>query len=268
MIDLLLANPLLLLFVVAALGYPLGHIKVRGSSLGVAAVLFVGLAMGSLHPDLKLPEVIYSLGLVLFVYTIGLSSAHGFFDSLQRKGLRYNLLAVGVILFGALMAAAAHSILRLNPALTSGLFAGSLTNTPALAGVLEYVKISAPAASLDQMLAEPVIGYSITYPMGVVAMILCHRPHATAVEGGLRGRSPGNARVGLPPTISSTARSMLPARRPALSRCADSGCRTQLGRSLSPAGSVAHRLALVTGDVALRVGDRVAWWATGKRLKG
>src|SRR5512136_1012574 len=108
MIQLLLDNPLLLLFVVAAIGYPLGQIKIRGSSLGVAAVLFVGLAAGSLHPDLKLPEVIYTLGLVLFVYTGGLSSGPGFFASFQRKGLRDNLLAVGMIVFAAVLAALAH----------------------------------------------------------------------------------------------------------------------------------------------------------------
>ena len=88
MIDLLLQNSLLLLFVVAALGYLIGRIKVRGISLGVSAVLFVGLFFGALHPDLKLPEIIYTLGLVLFVYTIGLSSGRGFFAAFKRKGLR------------------------------------------------------------------------------------------------------------------------------------------------------------------------------------
>src|SRR5687768_15538569 len=97
MIQLLLENPLLLLFVVAAIGYPLGQIKIRGSSLGVAAVLFVGLAIGSLHPDLKLPEVVYLLGLVLFVYTIGLSSGPGFFASFRRKGVRDNLFVVTIL---------------------------------------------------------------------------------------------------------------------------------------------------------------------------
>jgi putative transport protein len=171
MIQLLIDNPLLLLFVVAAIGYPLGQIKVRGISLGVAAVLFVGLAFGALHPDLKLPEVIYSLGLVLFVYTVGLSSGPGFFASLRRKGLRYNLLVVGMICVGALASFAIGIALHLRPAVTAGMFAGSLTNTPALAGVVDYVKGIAPAVLLDQMVADPVIGYSITYPMGVIAMI-------------------------------------------------------------------------------------------------
>jgi len=172
MIQLLIDNPLLLLFVIAAIGYPLGRIKVRGINLGVAAVLFTGLAIGSLHPNLKLPEVIYLLGLVLFVYTVGLSSGPGFFASFRRKGLRDNLFVVGMLVFAAALAFAAHGLFHLKATLTAGMFAGSLTNTPALAGVLEYIKSYAPKASLDQMLAEPVVGYSVTYPVGVVGMIL------------------------------------------------------------------------------------------------
>src|SRR6185503_19566343 len=67
-------NPLLLLFAVVAVGYPLGRIRVGGFSLGVAGVLFAGLAAGALHSNLELPELIYQLGLVLFVYTIGLAN--------------------------------------------------------------------------------------------------------------------------------------------------------------------------------------------------
>ena len=62
MIQLLIDNPLLLLFLVAAVGYLVGRIKIGGVNLGVAAVLFVGIAAGALHPDLKLPEIIYILG--------------------------------------------------------------------------------------------------------------------------------------------------------------------------------------------------------------
>ena len=133
MIRLLLDNPLLLLFVVAALGYFLGKIKFRGSSLGVAAVLFVGLAFGALHPDLKLPEIVYWLGLVLFVYTIGLSSGPGFLASFRRQGWRDNLLVVSVLMLMFMFAMMVHALLRFTPAQTAGLFAGSLTNTPALA---------------------------------------------------------------------------------------------------------------------------------------
>ena len=172
MIDLLLQNPLLLLFAVAGLGYLLGRVKVRGVSLGVSAVLFVGLFFGALHPDMKLPEIVYLLGLVLFVYTIGLSSGRGFFAAFKRKGLRDNALALAMLIFAAILSLIGHAALSLQATITSGLYAGSLTNTPALAAVLEQIKGFAPANQLDQLLAEPVIGYSVTYPMGVVGLLI------------------------------------------------------------------------------------------------
>lgn len=172
MIEILLENPLLLLFVVAAIGYPLGRVKIKGSSLGVAAVLFVGLAIGSLHPEMRLPEIVYLFGLVLFVYTIGLSSGPGFFASFRRKGLRDNLLVAGVLALAVLLTLGASLVLDLKPTLAAGMFAGSLTNTPALAGVLEYVSNTVPAGAAEALLAEPVVGYSIAYPVGVVGMIL------------------------------------------------------------------------------------------------
>ncbi len=172
MIDLLLQNSLLLLFIVAALGYFIGRIKIRGISLGVSAVLFVGLFFGALHPDLKLPEIIYTLGLVLFVYTIGLSSGRGFFAAFKRKGLRDNALVLGMLIFAAILAAVAHFALALSATVTSGLYAGSMTNTPALAAVLEQIKGFSPPGQVDQLLAEPVIGYSVTYPMGVIGLLI------------------------------------------------------------------------------------------------
>ncbi|TLN00783.1 transporter, partial [bacterium] len=165
-------NPLMLLFLVAAIGYPLGRLRIGGASLGVAAVLFVGLAFGALDPDLKLPDVVYNLGLVLFVYTIGLSSGSVFFGSLRRQGLKSNLLVLGMLILAGGLAAVAKVVFNIKTTLAAGMFAGSLTNTPALAGVIEHVRSSAPAALMEQMAAEPVIAYSLTYPMGVLGMLL------------------------------------------------------------------------------------------------
>ncbi|MCA9946515.1 MAG: hypothetical protein KC449_23700, partial [Anaerolineales bacterium] len=95
MIELLQANPLLLLFLVVAIGYLLGQIRIGGNSMGVAAVLFVGLAFGALDPALQMPQIILDLGLVLFVYTIGLANGPGFFSKFRREGLREVLFIVG-----------------------------------------------------------------------------------------------------------------------------------------------------------------------------
>lgn len=172
MLKILIDNPLLLLFLVAAVGYPLGRIRFRGSSLGVASVLFTGLAIGSLHPDLKLPEIVYVLGVALFVYTVGLANGPAFLASLRREGLRNNLLVTGVLLFAAGLTLLAQRLLQLKPALTAGMFTGSLTNTPSLAAVLDTIKHSVSGEMLNRLLAEPVVGYSITYPMGVIGVIL------------------------------------------------------------------------------------------------
>lgn len=171
MLDFLVAHPLLLLFLVTAIGYLLGRIKIKGVSLGVAAVLFVGLAIGSLDPRLKLPDVLFELGLVIFMYTIGIASGPGFFAALRRKGLRDNLLALGVLLFAAALTVIFSLLLGLRPTLAAGLYAGSLTNTPALAAVLDTIQRTAPSDQIEALLAQPAIGYSIAYPMGVLGMI-------------------------------------------------------------------------------------------------
>lgn len=167
-IDILIENPLLLLFIVSGVGYAIGRIKIQGGSLGVAAVLFVGLAVGALDPRLALPEIVFLLGLIIFVYSIGLSSGPGFFASFNRRGLRDNLFIMAMLLVAAAMAVALSFLFDLSATVVAGVFAGSLTNTPALAGVLDALRASGAS---EAALAEPVIGYSIAYPVGVLGMI-------------------------------------------------------------------------------------------------
>ncbi|MEI6205889.1 MAG: aspartate:alanine exchanger family transporter [Desulfuromonadales bacterium] len=171
MVKLLVENPLLLLFLVAAIGYPLGRLRVGGSCLGVAAVLFVGLAIGSIHPDLKLPEIVYVLGLALFVYTVGLSSGPSFVASLRKEGIRNNLLVVSILVFASSLVLLAQKLFHLKSTMTAGMFAGSFTNTPALAGALETLKHITTKENLNQLLSEPIVGYSVTYPMGVIGVV-------------------------------------------------------------------------------------------------
>lgn len=171
MITLLVDNPLLLLFIVSSLGYLIGQIKVQGSSLGAAAVLFVGLAFGALDEAIELPDIVFLLGLVIFVYTIGLTSGPGFFASFRRKGLRDNLFAVVILLLAAGLTFLWARTLALPSPVAAGLYAGSLTNTPALAGLLDTINNTAPAATRDLLLAQPVTGYAVAYPMGVLGML-------------------------------------------------------------------------------------------------
>ncbi|MBN9390151.1 MAG: transporter [Chloroflexi bacterium] len=175
MISILAQNPILLLFLVAAVGYAIGQIKIGKTGLGIAAVLFAGLGIGALSPDLKLPEIVYQIGLVLFVYTIGLSSGPSFVAAFKNKGWRDNGLVAGLLALAALMTVGFQGLFQLKPTMASGMFAGSVTNTPALAAILEKVTANnstLPKSALDQLLAEPVVGYSVAYPMGVIGTML------------------------------------------------------------------------------------------------
>jgi len=167
MIELLKLNPLLLLFLVIAIGYWIGRIKIRGNSLGVAAVLFVGLAFGAVDADLSIPQIILDIGLVLFVYTIGLANGPGFFRKFQRDGLREVLFIVGIMILPALILIGVHFIFRLTPAVTAGIFTGMSNNTPALASVLDLINNT--AVDPETAASQAVVGFSVVYPLGVLA---------------------------------------------------------------------------------------------------
>jgi putative transport protein len=170
MIEYLVEQPLLLLFAVLAVGFAAGRVRAWGVSLGVAAVLFAGLAAGALDPRLQLPEIVQRFGLVLFVYTVGVASGPGFFASFRRRGLRDAAYSGALLALAAGLTVLARHAARLNGARAAGLFTGSLTNTPALAAVLERVR-AVPGAT-ERLLADPVVAYSLCYPMGVLGVIV------------------------------------------------------------------------------------------------
>ena len=133
LVSILAAYPILTLFVVIGLGYLLGELNFFGFRPGIVGVLFVGLAVGSLSPDIALPEIVSTLGLIIFIYTIGLQTGPGFFESFRKRGFRDTLLACGILVFAALLTAGLAIPLHLERPRTAGLFTGALTNTPALA---------------------------------------------------------------------------------------------------------------------------------------
>lgn len=173
--DLLATHQHLLLFVIIGLGYFLGNIRIFGFSLGVAAVLFVGMAFRAFDPRLVLPEYIYIIGLVIFVYAIGLQAGPGFFASFRKRGLRYSLIAVGLLSLGALASVAIWLLTDIPAPSVTGLFCGALTNTPALAATIEALQAMSsaiPPESREFYLSAPVVAYGLAYPFGVFGVIL------------------------------------------------------------------------------------------------
>jgi putative transport protein len=174
----LVASPILTLFVVIGLGYLFGQINLLGFRLGVAGVLFVGLAIGALSPEIALPEVVPNLGLIIFVYTVGIETGPAFWDSFRTSGYRDTLFGVGILVLAAGLTFGLGHALHLSGARTAGLYTGALTNTPALAAVRERLRDHAKEEKLPDEQAralynEPVVAYSIAYPIGVIGVLLC-----------------------------------------------------------------------------------------------
>jgi putative transport protein len=171
-VSLLRDDPLLLVFVVAAVGYLAGRIRIGGFGFGVAAVLFVGLAFGMADPELKVPRPLWTLGLVLFVYTLGLAAGPGFLTALRRRGVGANTAVLVAVVTAAGTIAATGAAIGLSAEATAGAYAGGLTNTPALAATLDAVKETEPARSFDAASGQILVGYSIGYPLGVTIALL------------------------------------------------------------------------------------------------
>ena len=169
------AGAVLVLSLVAALGLALGSLKVRGIGLGIAGVLFVGIAFGhfGIHVEERTREFVRELGLVFFVYSIGLQVGPGFLASLRRNGLRLNLLAASVVLLGVAAAVVARFAGGIEPAAVVGLLSGATTNTPSLAGAQQALKqaVEDPRA-FERVAKLPGLGYAVAYPAGVFGIIV------------------------------------------------------------------------------------------------
>ena len=86
----------ILLALICALGLILGKVKLRGISLGVTFVFFIGILMG--HIGLSIDEqalgFAQDFGLALFVYALGVQVGPGFFSSLRKGGISLTMLAL------------------------------------------------------------------------------------------------------------------------------------------------------------------------------
>jgi putative transport protein len=160
--ELIGTQPILALFLAVGLGYAVGQINILGFSLGIGAVLFVGLFLGAIAPKAQIAGPIGLIGLIMFLYGIGILYGREFFEGLTGVGRTYNLLALVAVVAGLLVALGLGALFDLQLGHTLGIFAGSMTSTATLQAALDVMG--------DR---DPSIGYSVAYPFGVIGPILC-----------------------------------------------------------------------------------------------
>jgi putative transport protein len=166
------AHAVMVLALVAVTGLALGSVRVAGIGLGVAGILFTGLAFGhfGFEIDHTILEFTREFGLVLFVYTVGMQVGPGFFTSLRKQGFTLNMLAFLTVVLGAVVALGLGCLARFPIAATVGLFCGATTNTPSLGAAQETLKNipNLPASELGLT----GLAYAAAYPFGIIGIIL------------------------------------------------------------------------------------------------
>ncbi|QXP80449.1 MULTISPECIES: aspartate:alanine exchanger family transporter [Winogradskyella] len=161
----LLTKDYFVLFLVIGFGIALGNVRIKGISFDTSAVIFVAIFFGYLYNfygvNFSIPPIIQSVGLVLFIYTIGMQAGPSFFSSFKENGAKLILLAGISVIAGGLTAISISYLYDVDMNMMSGLLTGALTSTPGLAASIEAS--GSPLAS---------IGYGIAYPFGVLGVIL------------------------------------------------------------------------------------------------
>lgn len=153
---------------IIAIGRVLGKIQAFGVSLGVTFVFFTGILAGHLGLSVDQQMLTYaeSLGLVIFVYALGLQVGPGFISSFRQGGYTLNLLGLGVITLGTAMALLLARLTGISLPDMAGILCGATTNTPALGAAQQTLKL------LGQPTSGAALGCAVTYPLGVVGVIL------------------------------------------------------------------------------------------------
>ena len=159
---------IVLLTLVVFLGLWAGErLKIRNFTFGVTWILFVGIALSAfgLTIDEDVASFAKNLGLILFVYSIGLQVGPSF-SPFGKNGLRLNLLATAIVLLGCIVTVVLHYITDTDMATMAGIMSGAVMNTPSLGAVQQT------ASDLNLATPDIAIGYALAYPLSIVGLIL------------------------------------------------------------------------------------------------
>ena len=167
-IETSVTQSIVLLTLVVFLGLWAGeHIKIKSFTFGVTWILFVGIALSSfgITIDPNISSFAKNLGLILFIYSIGLQVGPSF-SPFGKSGLRLNLLAIAVVLLGCIITIALHYLTGTEMTTMAGIMSGAVMNTPSLGAVQQT------ASDLHVASSDIAMGYALAYPLSIVGLIL------------------------------------------------------------------------------------------------
>ena len=162
------SQAVIVISLISAIGLIFGKVRLWGVSLGVTFVFFVGIIAGHFGVTINDKVLLFAenFGLALFVYSLGLQVGPGFMSAFKAGGVTLNMLGMGVILIGSAMAVAMSFALDVPLPDMMGVLCGATTNTPALGASQQTL------AQMDMPTTAPALSCAVTYPLGVVGVII------------------------------------------------------------------------------------------------
>ena len=164
------AHMIFIISLVIVAGVSLGKIKIFGTGLGATGVLFAGLTAGHFHlmEQAEILDFIRDIGLIFFVFSIGLDVGPGFVASFKKQGVRLNAFAFSIVCLGVLISWCIWKFSGLSPEIVIGILCGSVTNTPSLGAVQQILKEQSVSTGL---ISQTGMAYAMTYPIGIFGVI-------------------------------------------------------------------------------------------------
>jgi len=170
-------QPVLVLSIISAIGLALGQIKIKGVSLGVTFVFFVGILLGDICHRLGIEmnqsmiQVAQNFGLILFTYALGVQVGPGFFGSLKTGGIKMNGYGLLAIALTTVMALVFYMISWISLPDSIGLLSGAATNTPMLGAAQQALLDVHPEA--NDVANNMATACAVAYPFGVLGVLAC-----------------------------------------------------------------------------------------------
>ncbi len=162
------AHSILIISIVVAAGMALSGIKIKGISLGITWILFVGIALShfGMRLDGEIIHLFKEFGLILFVYSIGMQVGPGVVASFKKGGITLNMLAMSIVFLGCITTYIIHLFTDIPIPTMVGIMSGAVTNTPGL-GAAQQANMDITGVN-DPNIAT---GYAVAYPLAVVGII-------------------------------------------------------------------------------------------------
>jgi putative transport protein len=175
--------PEVALFASLFFGYALGHVKIKGFSLGgVAGTLAVALVLGQL--DVALPDALKAVCFALFIYSVGFKSGPEFFGGLNRSSLKLVVSSVVQCVSGLVTLLLIAKLCGFGKGFAAGIGAGALTETAMMGTASDALnRMGLPLEKTAQLTSQMAVGFAITYVFGTIGAIFFVRSVAPRLLG-------------------------------------------------------------------------------------